>query len=1004
MRTVRHTITHVLVGLLLVGCGQNTAPDVHPEAEPKPAPAVVEAPAVCPPRQKAPERMPRVTAEHRTAAYWVARVPDPDRTLLTPTDVADHNAALRHAGDAVPFTVYDLSVAPDAAKIQADLKERFEWLAARFDAGKYVDGEGRKVATRFDAAPAARPASALHRTDALTQIHCAPTPTSYYTPALDKRFDRNHCSSLGEGEVVRVEATWPNGMRLVRARYVYGWVAPDAKLSAAQVDPPAPPATRPLTRRALFEAAFGYLGKPYGWGGVDGGRDCSRFLMDLFGEFGLEMPRHSVSQAAAGTFVLDVSTVKGEQEKLSLIDAAAERGVVLLHFPGHIMLYLGRDAAGVPMAIHAFAEYLEPCATIDPARPEQKETLFEVDRILVSDLELGRDTSRTAFVERITKVTVVGQGPGPKLAGAARLRPSAPVQKPESCRDGGGVAIYYSPRRPDGRGPVRVIATSATDPGPIELALFSPDGERVVPEPKRFGGPPFSWVATLDEPAVGKWTAVLGDGQRVLACEPVRVRRGKVAETTTAEVWTPRRRWTGDAENLYAAWIESLFSNEEENVTWKSLHSLTRDAERNLLFDHFGRGEDARLTLQPDCADLPYLLRAYFAWKMELPYGFRRCSRGRAGRAPTCGDLQTNLAPRQKDDDTDAFQHFSRRKVRNAVHSASGRTAPDDDDTDYYPIPLDRASLRPGTLYADPYGHMLVIARWIPQGVDKYGALIAADAQPDGTVGRRRFWRGSFLFTPETKDVGAGFKAFRPVVVDREGEITTVANAALKGDDGLAPFSRQQYQGSKDDFYAAVEALVNPRPLDPIAKQVSLVDALDEAVARRVSSVDNGVEFMAGRGWRPIEMPSGYAVFETKGAWEDFSTPARDMRLLISIDTVLGLVDVIRKSPERFGLTPASAEPVVATVAAHRDRLLAERRFEYTLSDGAKHGMTLERLIDRRERFEMSYNPNDCVERRWGAREDDPEYATCKRRAPAAQTKKMAAYRPWFQRRARPPR
>ncbi len=948
--------------------------------------------------------MPRIGAEHRTAAYWLARVPGPDEVLLTPGQVADHNAALRQGGSAVPFTVYDLGEPPEAVALQAEVRERFDWLAQRFEAGKYVDGDGQPIVSRFDATPAARPTVALHRVERLTQIYCAPTRAAYYTPSLDKRFNRNHCSSLRPGEVVRVEGVWPNGMRLVRARYVYGWVAPDAGLSAHSVDPPTPPVTRPLTRRAIIEAAFRYLGKPYGWGGVAGGRDCSRFLMDAFAELGLELPRHSASQAAAGTFDIDVSQVSGEQEKLLLIDAAARRGLVLLHFPGHIMLYLGRDAAGVPMAIHAFAEYLAPCEATDPARPDQVETLFEVDRVLVSDLELGRGSSRTAFVERITKVTVLGKAPGLELDGVARLRPAAPVQKPTECRDGGGVAIYYSPKRPDGRGPVRVMATASEDPGPVELALFTPDGERVVPPTKRLGGPPFSYVATLDRPRTGRWTAVLGDGDRILACEPVRVRRGKPEAKATAEVWAPRRRWTGDAENLYAAWVESLFSHTEENLTWKNLHSLTRDPERNLLYDHFGRGEDADLRLQPDCADLPYLLRAYFAWKMELPYGFRRCSRGRSGRAPSCGDVQTNMSTREKDGDDDAFQYFSRRRIRNAVHSASGRTAPDDDETDYYPVPLTRAALRPGTLFADPHGHMLVVARWIPQGLDRYGALIAADAQPDGTVGRRRFWRGSFLFTPETKDVGAGFKAFRPVVIDREREVTTLLNKELRGKDGLAPFSREQYEGSKDDFYAAMEALINPRPLDPRARQTSLVDALAEAVARRVNSVDNGVEFMEGRAWRPIEMPTGYAVFETKGAWEDFSTPARDMRLLISIDTVLALVDQIRRAPARYGLRAEQVEATVAEVTAHRDRLLAERRFEYTRSNGEKQASTLKQIVDRRDRFEMSYNPNDCTELRWGAREGEPEFATCARRAPSKQQRRMVKYRPWFQNRQRPPR
>ncbi|HGG57342.1 MAG TPA: hypothetical protein ENK31_06055 [Nannocystis exedens] len=39
----------------------------------------------------------------------------------------------------------------------------------------------------------------------------------------------------------------------------------------------------------------------------------------------------------------------------------------------------------------------------------ERESLVHVDRIQISDLELGRGSSRTAFIERITKVTVVGR-------------------------------------------------------------------------------------------------------------------------------------------------------------------------------------------------------------------------------------------------------------------------------------------------------------------------------------------------------------------------------------------------------------------------------------------------------------------------------------------------------------------------------------------------------------------------------------------------------------------
>src|SRR5262249_20174283 len=50
-----------------------------------------------------------------------------------------------------------------------------------------------------------------------------------------------------------------------------------------------------------------------------------------------------------------------------------------------------------------------------------------------------------------------------------------------------------------------------------------------------------------------------------------------------------------------------------------------------------------------------------------------------------------------------------------AVHSGSARTAAGDSNTDYYPVPLTQETLRPGTIYADPYGHVLMIVRRVPQ-------------------------------------------------------------------------------------------------------------------------------------------------------------------------------------------------------------------------------------------------------------------------------------------------
>ena len=104
--------------------------------------------------------------------------------------------------------------------------------------------------------------------------------------------------------------------------------------------------------------------------------------------------------------------------------------------------------------------------------------------------------------------------------------------------------------------------------------------------------------------------------------------------------------------------------------------------------------------------------------------------------------------------------------VSDGVHSGSGRTALADNNTDYYPVPLTQETLRPGTAYHDPYGHVLMIVRRVAQTDSAAGIILAVDGQPDGTVARKRFWRGNFLYAQDPALGGPGFKRFRPIVLD----------------------------------------------------------------------------------------------------------------------------------------------------------------------------------------------------------------------------------------------
>src|SRR4029079_1124857 len=85
---------------------------------------------------------------------------------------------------------------------------------------------------------------------------------------------------------------------------------------------------------------------------------------------------------------------------------------------------------------------------------------------------------------------------------------------------------------------------------------------------------------------------------------------------TPGSVWPVRNTWNRATENLFSAWIETLFDDPREATpSWPALHQVLRDRSRNFLFNHLGLGEDEmKMVLRPDCADLPYFLRAYFAF------------------------------------------------------------------------------------------------------------------------------------------------------------------------------------------------------------------------------------------------------------------------------------------------------------------------------------------------------------------------------------------------------
>ncbi|HDT12863.1 MAG TPA: hypothetical protein ENO03_00750 [Candidatus Aminicenantes bacterium] len=571
-------------------------------------------------------------------------------------------------------------------------------------------------------------------------------------------------------------------------------------------------------------------------------------------------------------------------------------------------------------------------------------------------------------------------------------------------------AVLVSPERPRPGRPLRVLAAFASDAARVRLSLRGPSGRLDPSATKRGGGPPFWLAAEFAAAPAGGLSVLIEEGRNAVELA------GPFGPDVTAG-------WTWAAESFYAAWIEALFAVADERSSWSALHEVTRDRSLNLLHDHLGLGEDEpsgpnALEMTPDCADNPYFLRAYFAWKLGLPFGFRETSWGTLESPPVAGRLiladqrrpaaasgsravsaAGPGAPRAASGaSVEAMRRFLG-TIKNVVHAGNGRTALRAEGTDYYPLALTRRALEPGTVFADPYGHTYTIVRWVAQTRKSPGLLLGADAQPDGTIGVKRFWKGNFLFATEGVVGEPGFKAFRPIVLDAAGRPRPLTNREIAESADYGDLSLEQEGMAGDAFYARMERLINPDPLDAEAALEELTRALHEQLLVRVGSVRNGEDYMRAHPGTVIPMPSGRAVFQTLGLWEDYSTPNRDLRLLIAIDTVLEFPDKVARNPGAYDLgrwkTPEEARRGLAALSAKR---AAELSITYIASDGSARVLTLEDIFRRQEAFEMAYNPNDSVEIRWGAPEGSAERATARRRAPASQLAKMEALRPFFKR------
>jgi hypothetical protein len=152
------------------------------------------------------------------------------------------------------------------------------------------------------------------------------------------------------------------------------------------------------TPRNIITQSFKFLNAPYGWGGMHGEQDCSRFIQAVFSTVGLRLPRNSSDQAKIGLILGAFNKNTEAHEKLIVLNEKARAGTTLLYMKGHIMLYLGQVDLE-PYAIHALWGYRTPA--------EKGNRVRVINSVKVTNLSLGAGSIKGALLERLVSIAAI---------------------------------------------------------------------------------------------------------------------------------------------------------------------------------------------------------------------------------------------------------------------------------------------------------------------------------------------------------------------------------------------------------------------------------------------------------------------------------------------------------------------------------------------------------------------------------------------------------------------
>ncbi len=451
------------------------------------------------------------------------------------------------------------------------------------------------------------------------------------------------------------------------------------------------------------------------------------------------------------------------------------------------------------------------------------------------------------------------------------------------------------------------------------------------------------------------------------------------------ELWRiTRTEWSDADESGYARFVQTIGRS-----TCSTLESCLA-----ISGNPYFSPNDPEFT--GDCADMVYVLRAYYAWKNGLPFTYQNAMRTFDGARE---DLRYSANGNRVAGRRDAIGQAPIKagpfiaRIGGEVSTAMFRTHPDNGDSaphdDFFPVAVNREAVRPGVLAYDIYGHVGIVYDILDDG-----RVLLIASHPDRSVTRTTYGPNFLRSKP---DLGAGLKGWRPIRLEgarlmADGHYIGGRDRAAKNEE-IPHYSMEQFLGNRPDpngdwrygdfvagdrsvdYYDFVRRkLAGPGfRYNPVTELRNGMQTVCGAARDRKVAVERAVSAGFPKQKHPERLPPN--IYGTYGPWEGYSTPSRDARLKVSF------IELKRTMKEFFDLVAGGDLTSVhyegEDLAGDLWTAYIEEKeactYTYWRSDNSRVRLNLGHLQDRL--WELSFDPFHCAERRWGA--SGPEFQTC---------------------------